>query len=285
MIWQERRNVSAASAVVQGDGLSTPAAVRRHTGGSASAAAAVAPVSKRSTGTSGDEECNMRLLLIEDNPRVGEILEQSLVDEGFQVDLVTHGRDGEELAVAGSFDVIVLDRLLPDDDGVEVCRRLRGKNVDTPVIMLTALGETRQKVEGLEAGADDYLAKPFEFDELLARLHALMRRSSSDNGIILRYEDVEMDLVRRVVTRAGQAITLTRKEFALLEYFLRNAERVLTRNAIGQHVWDMNFDPFSNVIDVYVSMLRRKVDKPFDAPLIHTVVGSGYLFGTEPTAN
>lgn len=229
----------------------------------------------------GDKERQMRLLLIEDNPRVGEVLEQSLAEEGFKVDLVTHGSDGEELAAAGEFDVIVLDRMLPDLDGVEVCRRLREKNVDTPVIMLTALGETREKIEGLEAGADDYLAKPFEFDELVARLHAIMRRSAADSGVVLRYEDVEMDLVSREVTRGDQSITLTRKEFALLEYFLRNADRVLTRTAIGQEVWDMNFDPFSNVIDVYVSMLRRKVDKPFEVALIHTVVGSGYRFGRE----
>ena len=148
--------------------------------------------------------------------------------------------------------------------------------------MLTALSTTQDKVTGLDAGADDYLAKPFEFDELVARIRALLRRGQAREASALNFEDIEMDLLKRTVTRAGQKIKLTAKEFALLEYFLRNPNRVLSRTAIGEHVWDMNFEPESNVIDVYVSMLRRRIDKGYDRQLIHTMIGAGYMLSTEP---
>jgi DNA-binding response OmpR family regulator len=219
----------------------------------------------------------MRLLVIEDNPKMAVAIGKGLEEHGFSVDVSRQGYEAEELAAVESYDAIILDLMLPDRDGVQLCRNLRRRGVQTPVLMLTALSGTQDKINGLEAGADDYLTKPFDFDELVARVRALLRRARQWGDAVLRYADVEMDLARRRVARAGRLVELTRKEFALLEYFLRNPERVLTRASIGEHVWDMNFDPFSNVIDVYVSMLRRKIDKPFERPLIHTVIGSGYV--------
>ncbi|MEX0654733.1 MAG: response regulator transcription factor [Phycisphaeraceae bacterium] len=221
----------------------------------------------------------MRLLIIEDNPKMAVAIEKGLKEHGFSVDVSRSGHDGEELAAVEPYDVIVLDLLLPDHDGIRLCQNLRRRGVNTPVLIVTALSGTRDKVLGLDAGADDYLTKPFDFDEFVARVRALMRRASQDNVAHLEYEDLVMDLVKRQTERNGLPIELTRKEFALLEYFLRNPNRVLSRASIGEHVWDMNFDPYSNVIDVYVSMLRRKIDKPFERPLIHTIIGSGYYFG------
>jgi DNA-binding response OmpR family regulator len=221
----------------------------------------------------------MRLLVIEDSPKMAGALQRGLHDHGFSVDVTASACDGEEMAVASGYDALILDLMLPDRDGMDVCRNLRRRGQRMPILMLTALSGTPEKVAGLDAGADDYLAKPFDFDELVARLRALLRRANQVQSSVLRYEDLEMDMIKRHVVRAGRPLELTRREFALLEYFLRNPGRVLTRATIGEHVWDMNFDPFSNVIDVYVSMLRRKIDKPFDQPLIHTVIGSGYRFG------
>lgn len=221
----------------------------------------------------------MRVLVIEDNPKMLAAIARGLGENGFAVDTVASGRDGEEMAIAEPYDVVVLDVMLPDHSGVEICRNMRKRGCSTPVLLLTALSGTDDKVSGLDAGADDYLTKPFEFEELVARLRALLRRASPVESAVLHYEEVEMDLAKQKVTRCGKAIELTRKEFSLLEYFMRNPEKVLTRSAIGEHVWDINFDPFSNVIDVYVSMLRKKLDKPFEQALIHTVIGSGYRFG------
>lgn len=221
----------------------------------------------------------MRLLVIEDNPKMAAAVERGLTEHGFSVDVSRTGHDGEDMAAVEGYDAVILDLMLPDHDGLKLCQNLRRRGVHTPVLMLTALSGTRDKVVGLEAGADDYLTKPFDFDELVARVRALLRRSTHAGTTFLQYDDVEMDLARRRVTRGQKTLDLTRKEFALLEYFMRNPERVLTRSSIGEHVWDMNFDPMSNVIDVYVSMLRRKLDKPFDHTLIHTEIGSGYYFG------
>lgn len=221
----------------------------------------------------------MRILIVEDNPKLAAALGKGLEEQGWAVLTAANAEQGQKLA-GETLDLIILDVMLPDRDGVELCRSLRNQGVTTPILMLTALGETRDKVVGLDAGADDYVTKPFEFEELLARVRALLRRpAGAGESAILRYDDLEMDLVKREVKRAGQPIALKHKEFALLEYFLRNPDRVLTRTNIGEHVWDINFNPFSNVIDVHVSMLRRKIDKPFGRPLIHTVVGSGYRFG------
>lgn len=221
----------------------------------------------------------MRVLVIEDHPKMLAAIAKGLGEHGFAVDTTASGREGEDLAAAEPYDVIVLDVMLPDHSGIDLCRNLRRRGCSTPILLLTALSGTDDKVLGLDAGADDYLTKPFDFEELVARLRALLRRATPVESAVLRFEDIHMDLARQQVTRRDQVIDLTRKELALLEYFMRNPERVLTRSAIGEHVWDINFDPFSNVIDVYVSMLRKKLDKPFDRPMIHTVIGSGYRFG------
>ena len=170
------------------------------------------------------------------------------------------------------------------EDGFQVCRNLRRRRISTPILILTALSATGDKVAGLDAGADDYLQKPFEFDELLARVRALLRRGQAKEASKLKFDDLEMDLLSRTVTRAGQQIRLTAKEFALLEYLMRYPNRLLTRTSIGEHVWDMNFDSESNVIDVYVSMLRRKMDKGFSRRLIHTVIGAGYMLSLQEPA-
>jgi len=224
----------------------------------------------------------MRLLVVEDNPKMAEFLRRGLAEHGHVVDVVHQGHDGEDLAARTSYDAVILDVMLPDEDGLRVCRNLRRRGVTAPVLLLTALSTTADKVAGLDAGADDYLTKPFEFEELAARIRALGRRPQGRSPGVLRFEDLEVDLATRRVTRAGQTIRLTAKEFALLECFLRHPHRVLSRAAIGQQVWDMNFDSDSNVIDVYVSMLRRKIDRDFDKPLIHTVVRAGYVLSLDP---
>lgn len=224
----------------------------------------------------------MRVLVVEDNPKMAGFIRQGLTELGYTVDTSGEGFEGEELAADGSYDLIILDVMLPDTDGVQVCRNLRRRGIRSPILMLTALSSTQDKVTGFEAGADDYLTKPFDFDELTARVRALMRRGQAQEGTVLKYQDVEMDLLGHKVTRAGQKIKLSGKEYALLEYLLRNPDRVLTRTNIGEHVWDMNFSPESNVIDVYVGMLRRKLDKDFERKLIHTVIGRGYMLSAEP---
>ncbi len=223
----------------------------------------------------------MQILVIEDNPRMARFIRQGLREQGYGVDVSANARDGEERAAREPYDGIILDVMLPDADGIEVCRNLRRRGVTTPILMLTALSTTTDKVAGLDAGADDYLTKPFEFDELVARVRALLRRGQAQEAAVLKFEDVEVNLTTRKVSRGGERIRLTPREFALLEYFMRNPGRILSRAAIGEHVWDMYFDADSNVIDVYVSMLRRKIDKGFEKPLIHTVIGAGYMLSAE----
>lgn len=223
----------------------------------------------------------MRFLIIEDNERLAELLQKGLEEHGYTVDVCHRGREGEQMAVVNTYDVIILDLMLPDHDGVQICRELRRRGIGTPILMLTALSSTNDKVSGLEAGADDYLTKPFDLDELIARGRALLRRSQAVEGAVLRYADVEMDLVARRVIRGEKQVNLTSKEFALLEYFMRNPDRVLTRSNIGERVWDMLFEDDSNVIEVYVSRLRSKIDRSFEKPLIHTVIGTGYVLSAE----
>ena len=223
----------------------------------------------------------MRLLVVEDNPKMARIIRQGLIENGYAVDVAHTGHDGEQMAATEPYDAIILDVMLPEQDGMQACANLRRRRVTTPILMLTALSTTEDKVKGLDAGADDYLTKPFEFDELLARVRALLRRGQAQGASNLKFADLEIDLLTRKVTRAERKIKLTAKEFALLEYFLRNPNRVLSRTSIGEHVWDMNFDSDSNVIDVYVSMLRRKMDKGFEQRLIHTVIGTGYVLQAE----
>ena len=223
----------------------------------------------------------MRVLIVEDNPRMANVIRKGLSENGYAVDLADGGHVGEAMGAAQPYDAIILDVMLPDQDGIQACANLRRRGIKTPILMLTALSGTADKVKGLDAGADDYLTKPFEFDELLARLRALLRRGQGGQAARLTFADLEMDLIERRVTRDGRRIKLTAKEFALLEYFLRNPHRVLTRTSIGEHVWDMNFEGDSNVIDVYVSMLRRKIDRYFSQPLIHTEIGVGYVLGDD----
>ncbi len=221
----------------------------------------------------------MRILVIEDNPMMATAIQQGLREQGYSVDICDNGFDGEDQAAQEPYDLIILDRMLPDREGVEVCRNLRRRKVATPVLMLTALSGTAEKVSGLDSGADDYLPKPFEFDELLARIRALLRRGRATEATRLECSDLELDLIRRTAKRAGSAIKLSAKEFALLEFLMRNTDRVLDRMTIAQKVWDMNYEPSSNLIDVYISTLRRKIDRGFEQPLIHTVIGTGYRFG------
>ena len=226
----------------------------------------------------------MRLLVIEDNPKMAGFICQGLQELGYSVDVAATGREGESRAAEGGYDLVILDVMLPDVDGVEVCRNLRRREVKCLILMLTALSTTADKVTGLNAGADDYLTKPFEFDELIARVQALLRRGESREASLLRFDDVDMDLLSRKVTRGGAKLKLSNKEFALLEYFMRNPGKVLTRTAIAAHVWDMDLSMESNVIDVYVGLLRRKIDKDFEKKLIHTVVGVGYILSEEDAA-
>ncbi len=221
----------------------------------------------------------MRILVIEDNPKMAAALQKGLGEHGFAVDVSHSGVEGEELATSGVYDVILLDLMLPDRDGVDVCRNLRRRGVKSMVVLLTALSTTEDKVEGLDAGADDYIAKPFEFDELLARIRALLRRGDPSESRYLRCDDLELDLYRHVAKRAGQKVELSAREFALLEVFMRNPHRVLSRAQIGEKVWDHSFEPSSNVVDVYVSALRKKMDRGFTRELIQTVRGAGYQFG------
>lgn len=221
----------------------------------------------------------MRILVIEDNPKMAGAIEKGLRSHGYAVDVSHSGFEGEDLACIESYDLIVLDLMLPDRDGVDVCRNLRRRCVETPVLMLTALSGTEDKVVGLDAGADDYLTKPFEFEELLARVRALLRRGEATEGRLLQCGDLELDLYTRTATRGEAEHELSNKEFALLEYLMRNPNRVLSRAQITEKVWDMNYEAGSNVIDVYVSALRKKLDRGFEQELIHTVKGAGYRFG------
>lgn len=206
-------------------------------------------------------------------------IQKGLQANGYAVDVSHSGFDGEDKAVLEPYDLIILDLMLPDRDGVDVCRNLRRRCVDTPVIMLTALSGTDDKVAGLDAGADDYLTKPFEFEELLARVRAMLRRGEASEGRLLECDDLSLDLYTRMAKRGEMEFELSNKEFGLLEYLMRNPNRVLSRTQITEKVWDMNYEPGSNVIDVYISSLRKKIDRGFERELIHTIKGAGYRFG------
>jgi two-component system, OmpR family, copper resistance phosphate regulon response regulator CusR len=220
----------------------------------------------------------MKVLLIEDEPKVAAFIKKGLEEQAFEVDQAYDGTFGVKLALQNEYDVIILDVILPHMSGLEVCREIRKQNPTVSILMLTALGTTDDKITGLDAGADDYLTKPFEFKELLARMRALNRRGSDNStGEKLSIADLEMDVVKKTVTRAGKPINLTAREFALLYYLLRNKERVVSRVDITEQVWETSFDTGSNVIDVYINFLRKKIDKDHPAKLIHTLVGMGYV--------
>ncbi|CAM5381820.1 heavy metal response regulator transcription factor [Thauera mechernichensis] len=219
----------------------------------------------------------MKILIVEDEPKTGDYLRQGLAEAGFVVDLARDGLDGLHLGLNGDYDLVVLDVMLPTLDGWGVLQTLRRSGREMPVLFLTARDQVEDRVRGLELGADDYLVKPFAFSELLARVRTLLRRSRNKEPELLRAADLELDLLRRRVSRAGQRIELTAKEFALLELLLRRQGEVLPRTLIASQVWDMNFDSDTNVIEVAVRRLRAKVDEPFEPKLIRTVRGMGYV--------
>ncbi|HLA18639.1 MAG TPA: response regulator transcription factor [Dehalococcoidia bacterium] len=222
----------------------------------------------------------MYILVVEDERRLAQVVRKVLEEEGHTVDVATDGEEGLAMAMDSSHDVIVLDILLPGIDGFEVCRRLRAGRVDTPVLLLTALDAVEDRVRGLDAGADDYLPKPFAFQELLARLRALgRRRVQARDPDQLQMANLVLDLRRRRAVREGRAIDLSPKEFALLEFLMRNQGRVVTRTQILDHVWGYDYSPDSNLVDVYVTYLRRKIDRGHQRKLIRTVRGAGYAVG------
>jgi DNA-binding response OmpR family regulator len=225
----------------------------------------------------------MRILVVEDERKVAAFVRQGLVEEGHVVEVAADGEAALD-AVAGGppYDLVVLDVMLPKRDGLSVLKTLRARRVQVPVLLLTARDGVADKVAGLDAGADDYLAKPFAFEELLARVRALLRRGRGAAEPVLRLEDLSLDPATRLVVRGGRRISLTAREYALLEYFLRNTGRVLTRPMITQHVWGMDFDPESNIVDVYVGYLRRKIDADGEPRLLQTVRGAGYSLSAEP---
>ena len=217
-----------------------------------------------------------RILVVEDDPETAGQLVESLRTSGYQVDLASSGNEALSRGAAGEYAVITIDRMLPDIDGIAVMRQLREDGIAAPVLIVSALGEVDERVRGLRAGGDDYLVKPFSFVELLARVEALGRRSDTIKETILRVGDLALDLVSRTASRRGKDIVLLPREFQLLEYLVRNEGRVVSRAMLLQHVWDLHFDPSTNIIDVYVGRVRRKVDGQQAYPLIHTVRGVGY---------
>ena len=223
----------------------------------------------------------MRILVVEDEPKTGDYLKQGLTEAGFMVDLARDGLDGLHLALTEAYELAVLDVMLPGIEGWQVLQGIRKAGKDMPVLFLTARDSVDDRVKGLELGADDYLVKPFAFSELLARVRTLLRRGSkTKEADVLRAADLELDLIRRRVTRAGKKIDLTSKEFSLLELLLRRQGEVLPRSLIASQVWDMNFDSDTNVIEVAIRRLRAKVDDSFELKLIHTVRGMGYVLET-----
>jgi len=223
----------------------------------------------------------MRILLVEDEEKVSRFIIRGLTAEGLAVDAAADGTSGLELATTYDYDLIILDLMLPGVSGTEVLRRIRARNHRVPILMLTARDAVADKVEHLEAGADDYLTKPFAFAELMARVKALLRRGSVERPSVLRVADLDLDRLSQQVKRAGRRIELTAKEYALLEYLMANSGRVLSRTMIVDHVWDQSFDGATNIVDVYVRHLRSKVDDGHDKKLIHTVRGVGYKISDE----
>ncbi len=226
----------------------------------------------------------MRILLIEDEVKAVKSLLQGLTEHQIEADYALDGITGVKLAQENNYDVIVSDIIVPGIDGLELTRQLRAKGIATPVLLLTALSATDDKVSGLEVGADDYLTKPYEFKELLARIRALSRRGNDGQGSksSLVFADAEMNLSTKEVFRDGRKVDLTPKEYALMEYFIRNKGRVISKVEIAEKVWDINFETTSNVVEVYVNYLRNKIDKPFERKLIHTVFGVGYILKDDP---
>ncbi len=220
----------------------------------------------------------MRILIIEDEAKISNALQRALIDKMYSVDIAINGEDGIFYAQTNDYDLIILDILLPDINGMLVCKKIRKSKITTPILMLTALDSVDNKIKGLDEGADDYITKPFDLGELLARVRSLIRRNSDQKTSIIEIGELFIDTSERKVRRLDKEIKLSAKEFALLEYFVMHQNKVLTREMISEHVWDMNFDPQSNVIDSFVRFLRQKIDKDFKKPYIHTLRNVGYKF-------
>jgi heavy metal response regulator len=223
----------------------------------------------------------MRILVVEDEKKVARFIQQGLEEERYTVDIAFDGEQGLQMAQSQGYDLIIMDIMLPRKNGIEVTRELRTREGNTPILMLTAKSAIEDKVVGLDSGADDYLTKPFAFAELLARVRSLLRRGSMEKSTILSVADLELDTITHKARRGNRTIELTAKEYALLEFLLRNRDRVLSRTIISEHIWDYNFDTGTNLIDVYVNHLRSKIDSGFDRKLIHTVRGVGYVLKEE----
>jgi two-component system copper resistance phosphate regulon response regulator CusR len=223
----------------------------------------------------------MRFLLVEDEPRVAHFIAKGLREQGYAVDTAQDGEDALYKASISEYDLIILDVMLPRLDGFAVCNELRGMGIKAPILMLTARDSVEDRVRGLDSGADDYLCKPFDFTELLARARALLRRATDLRPETLQVADLTLNTASHTVMRGAKNITLTAKEYSLLEFFMLREGKIVSRDEIAGHVWDENFDPFSNVIDVYVRRLRKKIDAGYDRPLIHTRRGEGYIFSAD----
>lgn len=221
----------------------------------------------------------MRVLVVEDEQKINRTICQALREESYAVDAAFDGEEGEQLADLNDYDLIILDIMLPKKDGLDVCTEIRQRGIPTPILMLTAKDSYEDRVQGLDSGADDYLVKPFHMGELMARVRALLRRESVAKSTRLQVDDLALDTSSHRVVRGDSPIDLTSKEYAMLEYFMRHPDQVLTRTMISEHVWDDEFDSFSNIIDVYIRRLRRKIDDNSATKLLHTIRGSGYLLG------
>jgi len=219
----------------------------------------------------------MRILIVEDEKRLADFIKNGLEEQKYSVDVVYDGDSAEFMAFTNAYDLIILDILLPKKNGWEVCEALRSQGIDIPILMLSALNEVADKIRGLDKGADDYLAKPFVFGELMARVNALLRRSHKVSQSVVKIDDLELDISARKVQRAGKEIQLTNKEFALLEYLILNKNKLVTRTMISEHVWDIHFDAGSNIIDVIINYLRKKIEKQGERKLIYTIRGAGYM--------
>lgn len=223
----------------------------------------------------------MRVLIIEDEKKLAISIKKGLEQEAYAADVAYEGTDGFGMAVTSDYDIIILDIMLPGMDGIEICKKIRGKKINTPIIMLTARGQVRDRVKGLNSGSDDYLVKPFAFEELLARIKALSRRPKNNIGLVLSTEDLELNTLTYKVNRGGKKIELSKREYAILEYLLRNKGKIITKQQIINHVWDYDADVLPNTVEVYIGYLRDKIDRPFkeNKPLINTVRGFGYRLG------
>jgi len=228
----------------------------------------------------------LRILVIEDEQKVAAFIKSGLEQNGYEVDLAFDGFLGERLFLTREYHIILLDIVIPAINGIDLCKRIKTRKPDLPILMLTALGTTQDKVLGFDAGADDYLVKPFEFEELVARIRSLTKRMGQTAPVpidhILQVADLKLDLDKKVAYRAGKTISLTAKEFDLLEYFMRNQGRVIAKSELAEKVWDITFDTGTNVVEVYINILRKKIDRDFTPRLLHTRIGLGYMLNTEP---